>query len=66
MPNNRLLRKQVAAYLPEEDVNVIKQFARDKNVSMSKLIEDSLYYLITSEGDLLDYPKGGFVYEINR
>lgn len=63
MPNNRLKKKTVCAYLPEEDVNVIKFFAHEYGVSVSKLIEDSLYLLIKSTGDSINYPKGGFSYE---
>ena len=66
MPNNRLKKKLVAAYLPEEDTNVIKFFAADHNVSVSKLIEDSLYYLIQNSGDTFNYPVGGFKYDNTR
>ena len=53
----------MCAYLPEDDVNVIKFFAHEYGVSVSKLIEDSLYLLITSTGNTINYPNGGFKYE---
>lgn len=62
MPNNRLKKIPVTSYLPEEDINVVKFFAAEMGVSVSKLIEDALYYLIKSNGDTLDYPEGGFSY----
>lgn len=62
MPNNRLKKIPVTSYLPEEDTHVVKFFAAEMGVSVSKLIEDSLYYLITNSGDTLDYPEGGFSY----
>ena len=63
MPNERLKKKILTAYVPAEDYNVVKFFSNEYNVSISKLIEDSLYYLIMNNGDSFNYPEGGFRYD---
>lgn len=62
MPNNRLIKRQVTTYLKKEDYNIVKFFALEHQVSVSKLIDDALYKLIMEDGDKFDYPLGGFNY----
>lgn len=61
MANERLKRKILTSYVQPADYNIIKFFANEHKVSISKLIEDALYYMILIDGEFT-YPQGGFNY----
>ena len=60
MPNKRLKKKILTAYIEPEDYNILKFFALSHQVSISKLVDDALYKLILEDGDTCDYPRGGY------